>query len=181
MLQKGGEVYKGNIASLSIIMALADAVKIKKKLFHVLIRPGLRILMRVFFSVCFVLWFLLCFALFLRCFYIVAVCSEVLSCHSPHHSTNNCTQLPEHQTHVSKQFLPAFFQISSGTYPDAGLWRNSRCASMKMTGEGGEKGRLPSVMPRPDAEPSKQLLLLASLQKCNFKRLNVSLQENVQK
>lgn len=52
---------------------------------------------------------------------------------------------------------------------------------MKTMGEGGEKGRVPSVLPRPYAEPSKQLLLLASLQKRNFKRLTVPLQENAQK
>lgn len=40
------EVYNRNISRLSIIVALADATKIK--LFHVLIRPGLRILIRIF-------------------------------------------------------------------------------------------------------------------------------------
>lgn len=116
MLQKRGEVYKGNIASLSIIMALTDAVKIKtiscfNQAWFKNINEGF------FFSLfCFVVFALFCFA-----FAIVAVHSEGLSCHSPHHSANNCTQLPEHHTHVSKQFLPAFFQISSGTYPDAGL------------------------------------------------------------
>ena len=119
MLQKGGEVYKGNIASLSIIMALTDAVKMKTiSCFNQAWFKNINEGFFQFVLFCGFRFVLLCFC---YAFAIVAVRSEGLSCHSPHHSTNNCTQLPEHQTRVSKQFLPAFFQISSGTYPDAGL------------------------------------------------------------
>lgn len=64
MLQKGGRGYKRNIASLSIIMALADAMKIKtiscfNQAWFKNINEGF------FLLVCFVLWFSLCFALLL--------------------------------------------------------------------------------------------------------------------
>lgn len=161
-------------------MALADAMKIKtiscfNQAWFENINEG-------FFSPLSLFSFVV-FALFCFAFAIVVVRSEVLSCHYSHHSINNCTQLPEHWTHVFKQFLPAFFQISSGTYPDAGLWRNSRCASMKMKGDSGEERRARSdqhchgLMQNQASNSS----WLRCKNECIVQRLNSSHQESVQK
>lgn len=149
----------------------------KEKLFHVLIRPGLRILMRVFFPVCFVLWFSLCFALLLllllfaaKAFLVIHHITALTTAHSCQNTTlvflNNSYQLSSRSplAHIQTQACEGIPDVHLRKWRERAERRGDAVSNAK-----------------PDAEPSEQLLLLASLQKCNFKRLNVSLQENAQK
>lgn len=125
-------VYHENIASLSITAPLANATKIKTIAGSN--RASCENINRDFYVV--FCWGAFCIVLWWR-WLLLVVKSLLVSLHIT--AFNNCTQLPEHRTRVFKQFLPAFFQISSGTYPEAGLWRNSRCASIKRIKSSGER------------------------------------------
>lgn len=175
MLQKGGEVYKGNIASLSIIMALTDAVKIKTiSCFN---QAWFKNINEGFFPVCFVLWFSLCFAMLLLLLLFAAKSFLVI-----HHITALTTAHSCQNTKLV--FLNSSYQLSSRSplahiqmqacegIPDVHLWKWR---------EGVERRRDAVSNATSWCRAKQELLLLASLQKRNFKRLNVSLQENAQK